>query len=60
MSQSSYSSVNHNRQLGIVREKVPKGAALLFLRNQKNSNGTLTPLTPLLSMSQPKETLLLQ
>lgn len=28
MSQSNYSSVNHNRHLGIVREKVPKGAAI--------------------------------
>lgn len=43
MSQSSYSSVNHNRQLGIVREKVPKGAALFFLEKQQWHTHTSNP-----------------
>lgn len=37
MSQSNYSSVNHNRHLGIVREKVPKGAAIFFLATRKTA-----------------------
>ena len=39
MSQSNYSSVNHNRQLGIVREKVPKGNAFSF-----SSGGRTAPM----------------
>lgn len=41
MSQSNCSSVNRNRQLGIVREKGPEGVApSLSSGNQNNSNGT--------------------